>query len=323
MEHIGSAVAKEFLRGNKISIRRRGKRSMSENKIEISPDFQELVQEAENAGTLEELFEVWKRAHILEVEEWKANKKEGEEQKPSTVPVAFLNTDIVPSNELEETMKNSFCGDGYIGRSGGKDKKYSNWNNGESEEKRKFKKFFILKEEDHIQKVVDWERGIQPYNTYFGDWAYDNRKMLVDDDGRPTTSMAAKTAEIARFIANERKKNFDWKSKSESAERDRIVALENTAIININKRGGSTEAKANALVNYAKKYDRFILKEIELLAPAGETDLEFIVFGKPQNYFEVVKDILTDKKNGYPRSKICNLAHPSRVSYKSVETDCK
>ena len=303
-------------------------RNMGENKkrFEDVKEFDEavkMIKNKERVNDLESLFLLWKRAHVLEVEEWehdnKANIKTRDKEKqrkiPNTVPEAFLNEENVPKEDLEEAMKYSFCGDGYIGTSEGAEEPSSNEKTS-SGEQNKFTRFLILKEENNIQKRTDWEKreGLKPYNTYYGDWAYDNRGGLKDDRGRATTSTAAKTAEIVRFIASKEKGKFDWKTRNKGAEESRMEEIKKVAIINLNKRGGSASADEAALVAYAERYKKFILREIELLAVEGSVQLEFVVFGKDEGeYFKEMKNMLKEKF-----CKIYNLPHPSRVSYKEV-----
>ena len=298
---------------------------MSESKINNSPEFKALVKEAEKAEKLEKLFEVWRRAHTLEVVEWEkdypdkaATWAKKRKKIPETIPHVFKSID--DEETMENAMKYSFCGDGYIGRRDlGNDFKadvYSNIDDNKTGQRKKFTRFLILKEENYIQVTEkEWRGTIKPYNTYYGDWAYSNRSVLKKkEEGKDvtTTAMATKVAEIARFIHTENKDGFDWGSQKQDACRTKTIRK--FAIINTNKRGGSASADEPALEEYVKTYEAFILKEIEILANKEKGSLEFVVFGNYKgNYFKRIRDILKDK---YPKCKIYNLPHPTRAPYK-------
>ena len=108
--------------------------------------------------------------------------------------------------------------------------------------------------------------------------------------------------------------------------------FEEMAYMNVNKRGGASTTESNdqeAVIQYAKKYRDFILKEIDLLSPSSK-DEEVTVFicGRRDNYFErLLKELCgesikiqgdmsryTDISNGR-KIKFVNLTHPSgRIS---------
>ena len=295
----------------------------------------------ERVHDLESLFSLWRRAHMWEVEEWKRNNedkahmwnKERGRKIPETIPYVFKG--IKDTSAMEGAMKYSFCGDGYIGRRDLEDdfenNEHSNIYDNKEGERKKFTRFLILKEENNFQTTKEkWEETVKPYNTYYGDWAYDNRevlKIIRPKDGKEvtTTATAAKVAEIARYICKEAKDKFNWGSPKE--DKSRKEAIRKFAVLNLNKRGGCARADEMALSQYAITYESFILKEIEFLADEKEETLEFIVFGKitdasdsEKGYFNTLRKIL---RNAFPSCKIHNLPHPARVSYKDVETRWK
>ena len=274
---------------------------MSEDKsLEFKKEFEKLRTEAR---TLEELFSVWKRAHALEVEEWKhkSPKGEDEKEKPRTVPVAFLKK--FPDVKIrEEAMKNSFCGDGYIGTSQSTKETYNNKNNSNNEPN-KFTRFLILKEENHIQKRKDWETGISPYNTYYGDWVYTG--TVKDENGKTVSAPATRLGNIVAGCVE------NWKKDMKKSDIQEL--MEKCAIINVNKRGGGSSSD-KSLSQYFKKYESFFLKEIDLLRADGEP-LEFFVFGSGISYYTCMKDILEPNSFGV-NCKVYNLSHPARqMSY--------
>jgi hypothetical protein len=298
------------------------------NETKKSDKFIELETEAKKAETLEELFVVWKRAHTLEVEEWENSKdgKKAGQQKPDTVPSAFLKT--VPANLLDETMKKSFCGDGYIGTSRLAKEPRNNKNNANNE-LNKFNRFIVLKEENHIQEKEDWEQGISPYNTYYGDWAYNNEKALVkkvrdkkgEEKEKSTATNATKLGNILALIDEyEVTKKFEGKHCS---KKDIQKLIRKSAIVNINKRGGIEESDYKDLVKYIAFYDEFFLKEIDLLRIQG-SNLEFIVFGINEKYYKKIKELLEGKCEEWGvEVKLLNLMHPSRYSVQNIKKALK
>ena len=92
-------------------------------------------------------------------------------------------------------------------------------------------------------------------------------------------------------------------------------------LMNVNKRGGTFSTKGydeNAVINYAKEYREYILKEIELLTNQREKVTVFVCGGK--GYFERLMKALGIEANEFKKYEIqsdntkvvfVNIAHPS------------
>lgn len=101
---------------------------------------------------------------------------------------------------------------------------------------------------------------------------------------------------------------------------------ETVAYMNINKRGGTVQTAGydrRAVINYAEKYRRFILKQICLLA-GEEQEVTVFVAGKTEDYFPPLMEALgaeevADKKSYFIDTKdvgkiihFINITHPSK-----------
>lgn len=74
--------------------------------------------------------------------------------------------------------------------------------------------------------------------------------------------------------------------------------------MNVNKRGGTFSTKGydeNAVINYAKEYREYILKEIELLTNQREKVTVFVCGGK--GYFERLMKALGIEANEFKNMK--------------------
>lgn len=106
------------------------------------------------------------------------------------------------------------------------------------------------------------------------------------------------------------------------------------AYMNINKRGGTSSTAgwdATAVINYAKKYGEFILKEIDLLTEGQQEVTVFIcgknaskVYGEKGNYAKIIEETLKEVQNvAIPKGKKVNfvrITHPSPPGIKNNES---
>lgn len=307
MEHIKGFSTKSFCRDMKVALKK-GLKSMSEGKrkfddVRTFEEANEIVkgEKERTVESLEDLFLLWKHAHVLEIEEWKDYLKKEKSikdmRKPNTVPEVFL-------DELEKAMKYSFCGDGYIGKTDMEEKDYkkiSNMWDEETGEPRKFTKFLILKEENHIQFTeTEWGKKPMLYNSYYGKWAYDEME--------PKGSTATILGKIIMGINEEQgEKSIDnWMDYTDKCKMQKL--LKEFAVINVNKRGGGGKSD-KSLGMYFEKYKWFFLKEINLLIGNNEP-LEFIVFGKGVSYYNKMKMLLQNQFGD--GCEVYNLSHPQR-----------
>jgi len=273
-------------------------------------DAETMLIDEERVNDLKSLFSLWKRAHALEVEEWKEGlgKKGGvkDKRKPNTVPESFL-------DKMESAMKYSFCGDGHIGRAcidekDYKNPEYSNMWDEEMEKPRKFTRFLILKEENHIQKEHEWEQVPNCYNSYYGEWAYKGtvKRQKIDKSGESKIeTVSAPATRLGKIVA---RCAGSWEKHTEKSEMQEV--MKKCAIINVNKRGGGSKSD-KSLANYFGKYKLFFLKEINLLRSDSEP-LEFFVFGKGVSYYGEMKKALKGHEQFGIHCKVYNLSHPAR-----------
>ena len=113
---------------------------------------------------------------------------------------------------------------------------------------------------------------------------------------------------------------------------------EEVAYMNINKRGGTSSTTgwdATAVVNYAKKYREFILKEIDLLSEGQQKVTVFIcgkdaskIYGEKGNYAELIEDTLKEVQNVVfskgKNVKFVSVTHPSgRISVSKLADEMR
>ena len=124
-----------------------------------------------------------------------------------------------------------------------------------------------------------------------------------------------KTSLMLTKINNAMKQYFGLEEKEE------FIFTSKAAYMNVNKRGGTFSTKGydeNAVINYAKEYREYILKEIELLTNQREKVTVFVCGGK--GYFERLMKALGIEANEFKKYEIqsdntkvvfVNIAHPS------------
>lgn len=114
------------------------------------------------------------------------------------------------------------------------------------------------------------------------------------------------------------------------------------AYMNVNKRGGTSTTAGldqTAVINYAKRYKDFILKEIDILSKDKE-DIKIFVGGKKGKYFEdLMKELCCNEKllehnviayksnmvnKGEKRFEFINITHPSgRISVSKLADEMR
>ena len=95
--------------------------------------------------------------------------------------------------------------------------------------------------------------------------------------------------------------------------------LDHAGYMNINKRGGESRADEKAILNYAKYYRNYILKEIELLGGSQE-NVNIFVCGSKDYFRKLMKNLGLDNEKD-DKAKYCfiNITHPSaRISYENL-----
>lgn len=103
--------------------------------------------------------------------------------------------------------------------------------------------------------------------------------------------------------------------------------LEHAGYMNINKRGGESRADEKAILNYAKYYRNYILREIELLGGSPE-QIKIFVCGSKDYFRKLMKNLglkLNDTEKD-DKAKYCfiNITHPSAaISYENLVKQMK
>lgn len=103
--------------------------------------------------------------------------------------------------------------------------------------------------------------------------------------------------------------------------------LEHAGYMNINKRGGESRADEKAILNYAKYYRNYILREIELLGGSQE-QIKIFVCGSKDYFRKLMKNLglkLNDTEKD-DKAKYCfiNITHPSAaISYENLVKQMK
>lgn len=186
-------------------------------------EFKRIENQISNCNNLDELFVLWKNAHLIE-SDW-----EKTTYTHSTLSISGIEQD-------------SFIKDGYIN--------YEEYNIQQA------KILFILKEANTYNyrspNVPPSERDqIKEYDEYLTD-GKTNRPKQHEKMGR-----------MAYFLHN---KDINIE-KAKRPETDEIkFALKTSAFMNLNKRGG----KANTTEKYyayIEKYEKFIMRQIQILNP--------------------------------------------------------
>lgn len=272
--------------------------------------FQKCEAEVKEKKDLKGLFELWREAHEAETREvaqyfqddkienkkWWFDEKyhKNKLNQKCTVSSHFSQffDDVrcqCAMGEHEKTsaweyvLANAFNPDGPVGEL--------------TENKYSYKYFVLLKEANDSSKVCvrNYSQEQNFANKWISEWQEKENK--------------APMLEILQKSFSERKINFP----------------EEVAYMNINKRGGTSSTTgwdATAVVNYAKKYREFILKEIDLLSEGQQEVTVFIcgkdaskIYGEKGNYAELVKETLEEVQNVAflkgKNVKFVSVTHPS------------
>ena len=191
--------------------------------------FEELKQEAMKAKTIDELFEIWKMAHVEEDE------PESDEKK-TYIHYATKN--------YQPIEKDSFIADGYISKDD-----YLN---------SPIKVLFILREANIVmhrggEQCKPSERNQKGF--YF--WYIDDLKS-----NRP--KQQEKMARMAFYLQHPELPEEERRTPDETALKS---ALKSSGYMNINKRGGGNIVDWRVFDNYYCKYIEFITRQKEIMAP--------------------------------------------------------
>ena len=239
--------------------------------------FKECEKKVNEKEDLKALFDLWKKAHAAEVGEIKKKIKENNHEecdgrvfqekiyKDCTVSSHFVRffymekckecAEIQEQTVWEYVLKTAFNEDGCVGN-------YDVPENG-------YKYIVLLKESNDSKKacIKDYIPKMKKecVNEWIEDWK----------EGRVSAPMLTK-------INNEFNIFFKKKHKLKCEDFTKEMAY-----INVNKRGGTERTQGrdrNAVINYANKYKKFILKEIDILSKENPSVTVFVC-GLGKNYF--------------------------------------
>lgn len=246
-------------------------------------EFCEYEAEAKKCESLGELFEAWINAQKSESCE-SCKGKEGEKKYSGTFPRNGKKGEE-PRNPNYNIFKESFEKDGKLKL-------------GKNEKELEGDTLFILKESNH-SKVNRDNKELEPY-TGESFWLQEciykeiNKKWIKGDAIGVFYKFRNR---FANFIEGE-----------ETLQNANCFQYK---YMNINKRGGYGRTDSIALKNYFKKYQEFILREIELL----EVD-NIVLCGKYDS--EIVDTIKEYANKGNKEGKkievFCDLKHPTVAS---------
>lgn len=189
--------------------------------------FEKLKEEAMEAVSLEELFSLWKKAHIAE-----------ENYENTTIAEIKKKNNIIPAIE-----QNSFIADGYVSQY--------------DYEASAIKVLFILREANiagHRENDIPDQRT---HKKFYGTFLEN-----IKNDNPPKQKQ--KMARMAYYLQHpelseeERKKPDDELLKN---------ALKSCGYMNINKRGGGATVNWEKFYNYFNKYRSFIIRQKEIMSP--------------------------------------------------------
>lgn len=271
--------------------------------------FKECKDQVNQKENLESLFELWRKAHGVEIDENFGQQNISKEKfekdiynkKGNTISSHFTQffekecskcqkARNIEKNVWEIALKKAFNMDGT----------YENFKIKEGG----YRYICLLKEANDSKKMCVNDYLFE--TNIVNEWVVEDSKETC---GRKYRShMLDKLNTAFALYSNQKQENFDFRSEM--------------AFMNINKRGGTSTTAGRdetAVVNYAKEYRKFILKEIDILRE--HNDVTIFVCGS-ESYFkrlmialfpEEKEKIKNHKENIYLKGKIkfIKISHPS------------
>ncbi len=203
----------------------------------------EAEKEIEKIKEIEDLFELWQKAHMCE-DEISCNE---------TLPKGEQIIDKIKTGKYITIPRDSFIKDGYISRDG-----KNNFNG----------ILFILKEANVLNYGAGRENAFKckPYRGeqfgFYRDYIENKIENKIVDI---KSNQKEKMGRIAYYIENKKNNKKDIEIiKENNNYKD---SLNRTAFMNLNKRGGANKTDDGCLYSYIKKYKKFIEKQIDLINP--------------------------------------------------------
>lgn len=282
----------------------------------MSEKFDKLKKKIQKPDlNLEGLFEIWREAHMAEVEEIekqikdkmeKSNKKcEGrifqeEVYKESTVSSHFIQffykeqcrkcVEIREDAVWKYVLKHAFNEDGSVGN-------YDIPDGG-------YRYIVLLKEANDSAKHCVSENYIAKDSEQLP-----NQWIVNWKEGEP--GKYGMLYKLNRAFYKYKHRNNQDKEAKEPEKND--FFFEEMAYMNVNKRGGATTTTGldeDVLINYAEKYRDFILKEIELLSDGKEVTV--FVCGKKEYFRKLIEKLCdSDQSYTYKNIRFVSITHPS------------
>ncbi len=308
----------------------------------FAEEFNECEKELDSIDNLEELFKVWKKAQDIEIDEiesmiFEELSQDGKRDErdifehdfykmarkghKNTISSQFVQFFSCPDDcpkrtktKIEErlwihVLKNAFNMDGCVGT-------FDINNEG-------YKYIFLLKEANDSKKVCmddypPFKLDKDRVNVWLQNWRKGGARML-----------------------NNLHVAMNKVLKEETGEMSKEEFLNTIAYMNVNKRGGTLQTAGydtKAVINYAEKYRKFILKEICLLSGKNQKVTVFVA-GKSKDYFPPLMNVLnaSEVKNPYQYKyeyenencrktiQFINITHPSKpgITGAALEKDMK
>lgn len=230
-------------------------------------------EELKHVDSLQELFKLWKEEQQKEANG--LNRNWWDKNKENTIPSHFKDfiercrrcekcTSIEDS--WRDVLGNAFNMDGCVGNP--------------AENKGNYKQIILLKEANDSAKtcIADYLETKSICNEWLSDWKEGNAPGNV-----PMLNKLCKAC------------------TGGCADTDKDKFIDSVAYMNVNKRGGGSQAEDPIITNYAKKYKDYIKREIYLLAADGAT----VYVGGGEKYFRNLMDALDiSKKSSDECSKL-------------------
>lgn len=267
--------------------------------------FEKYEKELEHINDLESLFQLWKKAQDIEIDELESKIEKLRSPERSDKEIFEKNIQKVRGKKNENTisshftqffnksnwksvLKRAFNADGCVGTFDVKQEGY--------------RYIFLLKEANDSEKTDEKCYDENPIrkecvNLCLQEWK----------NGKKTVRMLTR---LYKAMAG--------------AELPKEKSLELAAYMNVNKRGGEEKTQGtdeSAVVRYAKKYRKFILREMYLLSKKRSV----VVFTAGSYFPRLMKAIGVDEKNEYAYEgitiKFVKITHPSYPGIKKGQLE--
>lgn len=288
--------------------------------------FRECEDAIKEVKSLRELFEIWKSAQETEIDEIEEKIREIQERNKERSEGDIFEHDLykVRGEKNKNTISSHFVQFFYKEGCGKCIKGKNNIPEGEKPWKFVLKNAFNM--DGHMtEEDFNENRSGYKYICLLKE-ANDSSKVCVENYKSLSCEGKNVNVWIQRWLKG---KTAPMLKKLGSAFKEIGCDFkEEVAYMNVNKRGGTVQTAGmdeTAVINYAKQYWEFILKEISVLAGENE-EVTVFVCGKSKEYWKGLMNALTGEKleegedklvYKYPQGEIgkkivfINITHPS------------